>query len=217
MIVAVDGPAASGKGTLARRIATKLDFAYLDTGLLYRGVGMMVVDRGDSLDDAEAATRAALAFDPAMMDDPRLREDSAAQAASRIAGVPGVRAAMLDFQRKFGTFPPEGKKGAVLDGRDIGTVIFPNADVKLYVTADVTVRAQRRHKELLGRGTPSIYARVLQEMQERDQRDRSRSAAPLTIAPDAIVIDTSAIDVEAAFQKAMAPVLEKISRQNRAQ
>ncbi|KZD09069.1 (d)CMP kinase [Oceanibaculum pacificum] len=215
MIVAVDGPAASGKGTLARRIASALDFAYLDTGLLYRGVGVAVLDRGDSLDDAEAAIRAAQAFDPALMNDPRLRSEEASSAASKVAAIPGVRAAMLEFQRRFGHTPPGGKKGAVLDGRDIGTVIFPEADVKLFITASVEVRAERRHKELLGRGTPSIYARVLREMQERDQRDRSRSVAPMTIASDAVVIDTSAIDVEAAFQKAMAPVLEKISRQHR--
>ena len=209
MIIAVDGPAASGTGTIARRIARELDFAYLDTGLLYRGVGVAVLDRGENPEDAGAATRAAESFDPALMADPRLRGDDAAVAASKVAAIPG---AMLDFQRSFGRTPPDGKKGAVLDGRDIGTVIFPDADVKLFVTAAVEVRAERRHKELLERGRPSIYARVLQDMQERDQRDRSRSAAPMAIAPDAIVIDTSALDVEAAFEAAMDPIRKKHDR-----
>ncbi|MEQ8252371.1 MAG: (d)CMP kinase [Oceanibaculum nanhaiense] len=212
MIIAVDGPAASGKGTIARRIAAELDYAYLDTGLLYRGVGVAVLDRGENPEDAGAATRAAESFDPALMADPRLRGDDAAVAASKVAAIPGVRAAMLDFQRGFGRTPPDGKKGAVLDGRDIGTVIFPDADVKLFVTAAVEVRAERRHKELLERGSPSIYARVLQEMQERDQRDRSRSTAPMAIAPDAVVIDTSALDVEAAFEAAMDPIRKKHDR-----
>ena len=214
MIIAVDGPAASGKGTIARRIARELDFAYLDTGLLYRGVGVMVLDRGENPEDPAAATRAAESFDPALMEDPRLRGDEAAVAASKVAAIPGVRAAMLEFQRAFGRTPPDGKEGAVLDGRDIGTAIFPDADVKLFITAAVEVRAERRHKELLGRGTPSIYARVLQDMQERDQRDMSRSTAPMAIAPDAVVIDTSALDVEAAFEAAMDPIRKKQDRQN---
>lgn len=214
MIIAVDGPAASGKGTIARRIARELDFAYLDTGLLYRGVGLAVLDRGGDPEDAGAATRAADSFDPAQMADPRLRGDEAAVAASKVAAIPGVRAAMLDFQRGFGRTPPGGRKGAVLDGRDIGTVIFPDADVKLFVTATIEVRAGRRHKELLERGSPSIYARVLQEMQERDQRDRSRSVAPMAIAPDAVVIDTSALDVEAAFEAAMDSIRKMRDRQN---
>lgn len=214
MIIAVDGPAASGKGTIARRIARELNFAYLDTGLLYRGVGVMVLDHGGNPEDPEAATRAAEAFDPALMADPRLRGDEAAVAASKVAAIPGVRAAMLEFQRSFGRTPPDGKKGAVLDGRDIGTAIFPDADVKLFITAAVEVRAERRHKELLERGSPSIYARVLQDMQERDQRDRSRSTAPMAIAADAVVIDTSALDVEAAFQAAMDPIRKKQDRQN---
>lgn len=209
MIIAVDGPAASGKGTIARRIARELDFAYLDTGLLYRGVGVMVLDSGENPEDPAAATRAAEAFAPALMADPRLRGDEAAVAASKVAAIPGVRAAMLEFQRAFGRTPPDGKKGAVLDGRDIGTAIFPDADVKLFITAAVEVRAERRHKELLERGSPSIYARVLQDMQERDQRDRSRSTAPMAIAADAVVIDTSALDVEAAFQAAMDPIRKK--------
>lgn len=211
MIIAVDGPAASGKGTIARRIARELDFAYLDTGLLYRGVGVAVLDRGENPEDAGAATRAAESFDPALMADPRLRGDDAAVAASKVAAIPGVRAAMLDFQRGFGRTPPDGKKGAVLDGRDIGTVVFPAAQVKLFVTASVEERARRRFLELRGRGVAADPAQVAAEIRDRDAQDANRPVAPLRPAEDAVTLDTTALDAEAAFAAAMAVVRDRLA------
>jgi cytidylate kinase len=199
MIIALDGPAASGKGTLARRIARELGYAHLDTGKLYRAVGMAVLRRGGDPSDATAAEAAARALDPDTLDDPELAGDEAAQAASRVSAIPAVRAALLDMQRAFAARSP----GAVLDGRDIGTVVCPDADIKLYVIASDEIRAQRRHKELLDRGKASIYARVLQDLKERDARDSARSVAPMKPAEDAMVLDTTALDAEAAYAAAM--------------
>lgn len=199
MIIALDGPAASGKGTLARRIARELGYAHLDTGKLYRAVGMAVLRRGGDPSDATAAEAAARALDPDMLDDPELASDEAAQAASRVSAIPAVRAALLETQRTFAARSP----GAVLDGRDIGTVVCPDADIKLYVIASDEIRAQRRHKELLDRGKASIYARVLQDLKERDARDSARSVAPMKPAEDAMVLDTTALDAEAAYAAAM--------------
>ncbi|HAJ21453.1 MAG TPA: (d)CMP kinase, partial [Rhodospirillaceae bacterium] len=179
MIIAVDGPAASGKGTVARKLATEFDFAYLDTGKLYRAVGLAVLRAGGDPEDEDAAIDAANALDLQTLEDPVLLGDEAASAASKVAAIDGVRSALLAFQRSFAAAPPEGKLGAVLDGRDIGTVICPDALVKLFVTASVDIRAQRRHKELLNRGTPSIYPRVLDELKARDARDMNRATAPL--------------------------------------
>jgi cytidylate kinase len=199
MIIAVDGPAASGKGTLARRIARELGYAYLDTGKLYRAVGMTVLRRGDDPSDAVAAESAARALDPDMLEDPELSGDEAALAASKVSAIPAVRAVLLEMQRTFAAQSP----GAVLDGRDIGTVVCPHADIKLYVIASDEIRAQRRHKELLDRGKASIYARVLQDLKERDARDSGRSVAPMKPAEDATVLDTTRLDAEAAFAAAM--------------
>jgi cytidylate kinase len=199
MIIAVDGPAASGKGTLARRIARHMGFAHLDTGRLYRAVGLAVIRADRDPADPEAAEAAARALDPAVLDDPALAGDDAAQAASKVAAIPQVRAALLAFQRAFAERPPDGSAGAVLDGRDIGTVVCPGADIKFFVTASPEVRAERRHKELLNRGEDSIYARVLQDLRERDARDSTRSIAPLEPAEDAIVLDTTDMDADAAF------------------
>lgn len=199
MIVAVDGPAASGKGTLARRLAQELGYSYLDTGKLYRAVGLAVVRAGKDPSDARSAKECARKLDMAMLDDPVLGSDEAAQAASKVAAIPSVREALLDFQREFA----ERQPGAVLDGRDIGTVVCPDADVKLFVTASDEIRAQRRHKELLDMGNASIYARVLQDLKERDARDSERSVAPLKPAEDALVLDTTRLDAEAAFAAAM--------------
>ncbi len=199
MIIALDGPAASGKGTLARRIARELGYAHLDTGKLYRAVGMAVLRRGGDPSDATAAEVAARALDPDTLDDPELASDEAAQAASRVSAIPAVRAALLDMQHAFAARSP----GAVLDGRDIGTVVCPDADIKLYVIASDEIRAQRRHKELLDRGKASIYARVLQDLKERDARDSARSVAPMKPAEDAMVLDTTALDAEAAYAAAM--------------
>lgn len=203
MIIAIDGPSASGKGTLARRLAEHLDFAHLDTGRLYRAVGLAVVCAGGDPDDPERAIRVARKFDPAMLDDPELASGRAADAASRVSAIRGVRDALIAFQRGFARRPPGGKRGAVLDGRDIGTVICPDADIKLYVTASPEVRAERRHKELLARAEPSIYARILADIEERDARDRTRPIAPAKPADDAVLIDTTTLDPDGALTAAL--------------
>jgi cytidylate kinase len=207
LVIAIDGPAAAGKGTLARRLADHLDFAYLDTGSIYRAVGRAVLRSGGDPDDpaaAEAAARALTAPRLATLRaDPDLRSDVGGQAASKVAAVPGVRAALLDFQRRFAAAPPDGKAGAVLDGRDIGTVVCPDAAIKLFVTASVEERARRRVKELRQRGFAGIESAVLQEMKDRDARDAERSAAPMRPAADAWVLDTSDLDADAAFAAAL--------------
>lgn len=209
MIIAVDGPAASGKGTLARRLAAHFNFAFLDTGLLYRAVGLAVLRKGRDPADPKAAEAAARELDLDALDDPALRSDEVSEAASKVAVIPGVRAALLGLQRGFALNPPDGKKGAVLDGRDIGTVICPNADVKLFVTASPEVRASRRHKELLARGVDSIYARVLQDLRERDARDAARAVAPLKPAADAYVLETSGLDADQVFEAAVMAIQRK--------
>ncbi len=200
MIVAVDGPAAAGKGTLARRIAAQFGLAYLDTGLLYRAVGFKLVRDGADSGDPAVAARVLRAAD---LEDDRLRGDAAAAAASVVAAMPDVRAALLEFQRAFAACPPGDAKGAVIDGRDIGTVVCPGADVKFFVTAALEVRAERRLRELRGRGENAIYARVLADMQARDARDSQRDIAPLVAAGDAYVLDTSALDADAVFARAI--------------
>ena len=203
MIIAIDGPAAAGKGTLARRLAKHFDLAYLDTGSIYRAVGKKVLDAGADPEDAvgaEAVARALKAQDLVVQG---LRTDEVAQAASKVSAIPGVRAALLDFQRDFAAYPPDGKKGAVLDGRDIGTVVCPEARAKLFVSASTEVRAERRFKELRDRGLEAIYARVLEDMKERDARDSSRAASPLEPAKDAHQLDTSALDADQVFAQAL--------------
>lgn len=204
MVIALDGPAAAGKGTLARRLAEQYDLAILDTGLLYRAVGWKVVNAGADPEDAAAAVQAAEALVPSELESPELRLDQAAQAASKVAVIPDVRANLLEFQRSFAKNPPDGKKGAVIDGRDIGTVVCPDADVKLFLNASAEVRALRRHEELLGRGHEAIYARVLDEMKERDARDASRAVAPLKAADDAFELDTSDLDADQVFERVVA-------------
>lgn len=203
MIIAIDGPAASGKGTLARRLADHFDFAYLDTGKLYRAVGLGVLRLGGDPEDEDTATDVARSLQATQLDDEELKSDAAASAASKVAAIEPVRAALLDFQKSLAANPPAGKKGAILDGRDIGTVVCPDADVKLFVTASVEVRAERRHKELLQRGETSIYERVLEDLKERDARDSARAVAPLKPAEDATVVDTSAMDADQAFEAAL--------------
>jgi cytidylate kinase len=204
MIVAVDGPSASGKGTVARRLARALSLAYLDTGQIYRAVAALVLAAGKDPADPDAALAAAQALSPEDLDRPNLRDEDVGQAASIVAAIPAVRSALLGFQRGFAQSPPGGANGAILDGRDIGTVVFPGADAKLYVTASPEVRARRRHEELIGRGADSIYARVLEDMKERDRRDESRAVAPSRPAPDALVLDTSALDPDEVFETALA-------------
>lgn len=203
MIIAIDGPGAAGKGTLARHLADALDLAYLDTGLLYRAVAAKVLsDGGDPANPAVAAA-AARSTTVADLDRPELRDEAVGQGASQVAAMPAVRAALLDLQRRFAAQTAEDKRGAVLDGRDIGTVVCPEADVKLFVTASLEARVARRQKELLARGEAGIYARVKQEMQERDTRDSSRATAPLKPAPDAVILDTTEMDADGAFRAAM--------------
>ncbi len=199
MIIAIDGPAASGKGTLAQRIAGHFGYVWLDTGLLYRAVARDALAAGADLEDAVASARAATALDATTLGDPTLRTTAIGEAASVVAKHPGVRAALLDFQREFAQTPP----GAVLDGRDIGTVICPDADVKIFVTADVEVRARRRFEEYVRRGEKVSYEEVLEIIRQRDARDAGRSAAPLQQAPDAVLLDTTDMDVEAAFTAAL--------------
>ncbi|MCX8134030.1 MAG: (d)CMP kinase [Roseococcus sp.] len=201
LIIAVDGPAAAGKGTLARRLAAHLGLPYLDTGLLYRATGRRVLDAGGDPADPAAAEAAARALTEADMARPDLRGPEADAAASKVAAIPAVRAALLDFQRRFGA-----ARGAVLDGRDIGTVVFPEAPVKLFVTASPEVRAARRHAELRGKGVAARLEEVAAEMAERDARDSARGVAPLRPAEDALILDTSALDAEAAFAAALALV-----------
>ena len=203
LLIAIDGPSAAGKGTLSRRLAAYYGLAHLDSGLLYRAVGARLLRAGRDAGDAEAAIAAARLVDFPELDGPELREEPVAQAASRVATIPGVREALLDLQRRFAHHPPGGFKGAILDGRDIGTVVCPEAPIKLFITASAAARALRRHRELLRRGRESIYARVLQDMTERDARDRGRAISPLIPAPDAIVIDSSDLDADAAFALAL--------------
>jgi cytidylate kinase len=204
LIVTVDGPAAAGKGELSRRLAQHFDYARLDTGQIYRAVGWRVLTAGG---DPLAAAQALQAED---LDRAELRSEEVGNAASKVAAIPEVRTALLAFQRNFADFPPGGKKGAVLDGRDCGTVICPNAPVKFFITARAEVRARRRTKELQERGVAAIYAAVLRDIVERDARDSQRSVAPLEPAKDALVLDTSDMDADAVFTAA----LDHISRIN---
>jgi len=208
MIIAIDGPAAAGKGTLARRLADHFGLALLDTGLLYRAVGMNVVRTGGDPENSEKATKIAEILKPQDLEAGDLRSDTAADAASKVSAVPGVRAALLEFQRSFARNPPGDAKGAILDGRDIGTTVCPDADVKLFITADVEIRAKRRFKELQERTSGAIYARVLTDMKERDARDQGRNASPLVPATDALLMDTSLFDADQVF----AQVLEHINK-----
>lgn len=199
MIIAIDGPAASGKGTLARRIAAHFGYQCLDTGLLYRAVARDMRAAEQPLDDVKAAEWAAKSLDPKSLDDHGLRDPGVGDAASVVAKIPEVRAALLAFQRDFAAQEP----GAVLDGRDIGTVVCPDADVKLFINADVEVRARRRFEELKARGEPVTYERVLDTIKARDARDKGRADAPMVIAPDALVLDTTAMTADEAFAAAL--------------
>ena len=203
MIIAVDGPAAAGKGTLAYRLAERLGFAYMDTGLLYRAVGLAVLRRGVSSRDGAAVVEVAREVRTAALSDPMLRSEAVGQMASQVAVIPAVRAVLLTRQRVFAQCPPEGKGGAVMDGRDIGTVVCPHAECKLFVTANLAVRAQRRVKELRERGMPAIESQVLAQMHERDRRDKERAIALLMPAEDAFILDTSEMNAEMALSMAL--------------
>ena len=209
MIIAIDGPAASGKGTLAKRIAAHFGYACLDTGLLYRAVARDVRARGQSLDDEAFAAQAAALLDIATLDDPELRSPSAGDAASVVARFPAVRKALLQLQRDFARQKP----GAVLDGRDIGTVVCPDADAKIFVTAALSVRAGRRFEELRARGEPVTLEGVTEVLRRRDERDAGRADAPMRAAPDADLLDTSDMAIEAAFEAAVGLIKRRIARQ----
>ncbi len=205
MIIALDGPAASGKGTLARRIAAHHGLSHLDTGLLYRATARALIDAGERLDDEARAVAAARGLALTDFDEDKLRGREMGEAASIVAAIPAVRAALLDMQRAFAARPG----GAVLDGRDIGTVISPDADVKIFVTAAPETRANRRALELAGRGEKVDYAAVLDDIRKRDERDSSRSSAPLVKATDAVTLDTTNLDIDAALTAALQIVADK--------
>jgi len=197
-VIAVDGPAASGKGTIATLLGEAYGLPVLDTGLLYRAVGVTLVQQGGDLGDAAAAEAVARALDTARLGDPAFRTREAGEAASRVGAYPGVRAALLDAQRAFANQPG----GAVLDGRDIGTVIAPDAPAKLFVTASSAERARRRWRQLEGQGEAVTYAEILADIERRDARDAGRDAAPLVRAPDADLLDTSELSISAASDAA---------------
>jgi len=209
MIIAIDGPAASGKGTLAKRIAERMGYPCLDTGLLYRAVARDTARSGFKLDDTWAAVAAARGLDAGTLDDAALRGAAAGDAASVVARIPEVRRALLKYQRDFARQAP----GAVLDGRDIGTVVCPEAEVKIFVTAAPEVRAERRFLELRGRGdVGTSFETVLAQIHARDARDAGRADAPMKMAADALLLDTTALDIEAAFDAAVGLIERKIGQ-----
>jgi cytidylate kinase len=199
MIIAIDGPAASGKGTIAKQVAAVYGLHHLDTGLIYRAVAKAVLDSGHSPDDVARATEVAIRLDPTKFEDKALKAQAITEAASVVAAIPQVRQALMNYQREFATKPP----GAVLDGRDIGTVIAPGADVKLFVVASPEVRAARRTLELKARGESADEQEVLADLLRRDERDSRRTAAPLKPAPDAHLLDTTHLGIDAAFRAAV--------------
>jgi cytidylate kinase len=199
MIIAIDGPAASGKGTLGKRLAVHYGLRHLDTGLIYRAVAKALIDAGESPTDVAAAAAAAKALNPSHFDEVALKAHSISEATSIVSTIPEVRDALLAFQREFAIQPP----GAVLDGRDIGTVICPNADVKIYVTATPHVRARRRAGEYKAQGWNIDEAAVLADIYKRDERDQNRAAAPLKRASDAHLLDTTHLDIDTAIQAAI--------------
>ena len=199
MIIAIDGPAASGKGTLGKKLAAHYGLRHLDTGLIYRAVAKAVLDAGRRPDDVAAAVAAAKALDPSGFDEAALKIPAIGEAASVVSAIPDVRKALLAVQRSFAAAPP----GAVLDGRDIGTVICPDADVKIFVTAAPEVRARRRAAEYRAAGRQIDEAAVLADIRKRDERDQSRAAAPLKQAPDAHLLDTTHLDIDAAIRAAI--------------
>ena len=208
IVIAVDGPTAAGKGTLARMLAAELGFNYLDTGSLYRAIAWTMLERGADPKDQELATEVARALDIEGIEDALLRTSDVAEAASIVAAFPPVRAEILDFQRRYARKRP----GAVVDGRDIGTVVCPDAEVKLFVTASPETRANRRFLELIAKGETISEPEVLADVKARDERDTSRADSPLKPAEDAHLLDTSNLSIEAAFRAAMGLIHETLSR-----
>jgi cytidylate kinase len=209
-VIAIDGPAASGKGTMARRIAGEYGFVHLDTGLTYRAVAKALIDRGMPLDDEGLAGEVARNVDLSALDRDSLSTHAVGEAASKVAVMPAVRKALVEKQREFSRTPP----GAVLDGRDIGTVVCPDAGVKLYVTASAEVRAARRTDEIVSKGGVADAAAILEDIRRRDERDMNRADSPLRPAPDAHLLDTSEMDIETAFRAAKAYVDEALAKRN---
>ncbi len=199
MIIAIDGPAASGKGTLARRLAQHYGYRHLDTGVIYRAVAHALLQRGADLQDERLAVKAAMELDPEALSNPALKSHDVGSAASVVSAIPAVREVLLDFQRQFAASPP----GAVLDGRDIGTVICPNAEVKIFVVADPRVRAHRRALEAKARGEEADEAKILEDIIQRDERDQNRASAPLKQAEDAYLLDNTNLDIEAGVRAAI--------------
>lgn len=216
-IIAIDGPAASGKGTLARRVAERLGYAHMDTGLLYRAVALAVLEAGKNPADPAIAAKAATDFSAAFTARPvleskeRLKEERVTEAASHVASIPEVRSILLNLQKNFAKNPGNGFKGAVLDGRDIGTVICPEAPVKLFVTASIETRARRRFKELQSKGETTTYEAVLRDMQERDTRDAARSTAPMKMAVDAVLLETTSLKPDDVLEKALSVIRQKLA------
>ena len=211
MIIAIDGPAASGKGTLARRLAAEYALAHLDTGLLYRAVAKRLLDDGTDPANEAAAVAAAQSFSLSDLEAPDLRSEIIGEIASRVARIAAVRAELVRFQRNFVHNPPNGEGGAVLDGRDIGTVICPDADVKFYVVATIEERAKRRHAELHERGEAIELGDVIDDLRRRDTRDSERAASPLRQAPGAHLLDTTNLSIDSAFAKAKALISKHFS------
>ena len=209
MIVAIDGPAASGKGTIAKKLAEYFNLSYLDTGILYRAVALQLLTKGMNEKDSQSAEKVARQVSIASIDHTGIRTRAVSDLASKIAAIPGVRQELLDRQRRFAQNPDPGKDGAILDGRDIGTVVCPHADFKIFIMADLEIRAKRRWKELLQSDPTVIYCEVLEEMRSRDERDTNRKDAPLAVTLGALVIDTSNKSIDVSFNEAKNWILSR--------
>ena len=203
MIIAIDGPAAAGKGTLARRLAKHLNFAYLDSGSLYRAVALNLIISGQDENNEDGIIAASKNIDPALLEDPRLRDEATGHLASKVASNKIVRKNLLHFQQNFAANPPNGEAGAIIDGRDIGTVVCPEANLKLFVTATADERAKRRQLELEQKGIAANHENILSDIQARDKMDSERATSPLAQAEDAILLDTTNLNAEKAFQAAL--------------
>ena len=209
LIVAIDGPAASGKGTIAKKLAEYFNLSYLDTGILYRAVALQMLTEGMNEKDIVAANKVARQVSIATIDHTGIRAREVSDLSSKIATIPGVRQELLDRQRRFAQNPDPSKDGVILDGRDIGTVVCPEADFKIFITADLEIRAKRRWKELLQSDPTVIYCEVLEEMRSRDERDTNRKDAPLVVASDSIVINTSNTSIDVSFEAAKNWILSR--------
>ncbi len=209
MIVAIDGPAASGKGTIAKKLAEYFNLSYLDTGILYRAVALQMLTKGMNEKDSQSAEKVERKVFIDSIDHTGIRTRAVSDLASKIATIPGVREELLDRQRRFAQNPDPGKDGAILDGRDIGTVVCPHADFKIFIMADLEIRAKRRWKELLQSDPTVIYCEVLEEMRSRDERDTNRNDAPLAVTSGALVIDTSNKSIDVSFNEAKSWILSR--------